>query len=1051
MRLPNTCAKIGIGFLIATTVVSFAVSQNVSHVSKEDLQAYHWRLLGPFRGGRVLAVTGVPAHLNRFYFGAVDGGVWETNDAGRTWKPIFDREPVGSIGAIAVAPSDPDVLYVGTGEADMRSDIAIGNGVYKSDDGGRTWQHLGLSDTEAIGKILVDPTDPNTLYVAALGHPYGANDERGVYKSTDGGSTWTHVLNKGPNVGAIDLAFDPSNSQTVYAAMWQTRRPPWNVYPPSNGPGSGLYKSTDGGQSWQKISSNGFPANPGRIGIAIAPSEPNLVYAVVDAPQGGLYRSKDGGKTWSLASSDQRIWGRGWYFCGVTVNPTDPNDVYVCNTALYESKDGGKLFEPIKGAPGGDDYHTLWIDPQNATHRILGVDQGCVVSVDGGKTWSSWYNEPIAQIYQVAADNRFPYWVYGAQQDSGAVSLPSNTWSIDGINMTDFREITVGGESDMIAPDPLDPNLVYGGTVDKLNRHLGLTVGVSPTASYPGIYRNTWTLPLVFSQADPHRLYFANQCVFETSNGGSSWKKISGDLSKPNPKSPSNLEAVDLADTVISGPQRGVVYALAPSPLNKNVLWAGTDDGNLWMTLTNGSKWQKVHSFPDWDKVSGIEASYVNPSIAYVSVDAHRLDNFTPMIYKVVVTKSGKATLSLITNGIPMGSFVNRVRQDPKVPSTLYAATENGGYISFDEGLNWQPLQFNLPTTSVRDVIVKNHDLVIATHGRGFYVLTDLDAIRGIASAAHKKGAVLFTPEPAYEVHAAGFTGSPMPKSEPRGENPPEGAIFDYEVNTPVSGVSLRVIKDGKVVFQTVSAAKPSPGRSFAVDIAPGWFPAPIRLGTSVGMHRFVWNLHDSNGLWVPPGRYEVMLGTANGYSTRYLEVRLDPRAKITPTQAATNWKLAIAINADSAKLNLLMQSAGLLIHQATQVLQTHYGGITAAGGAQSSTERACRVFLARLVTLSDIPLSVDPRNSVGTPLTNADSFRALSGRFGTLSSMVENSDGPLSANVMTGLKQSEQGLKVALAKWKALTNRALPKLNRQLRKSGISPLRQTMGKAKKA
>jgi photosystem II stability/assembly factor-like uncharacterized protein len=530
------------------------------------LQALQWRSIGPFRGGRVLTVSGVPGEPHHFYFGAVNGGVWETRDAGRTWAPIFDSAPVGSVGAIAVAPSDPKVLYVGSGEADMRSDIAQGAGLFRSADSGHSWQPVGLEDSQQIGRILVDPTNPDLVLVAALGHPYGANEMRGVFRSTDGGRSWQRTLFKDADTGAIDLAYEPGRSNIVYAALWQTRRPPWNVYPPSSGPGGGLYKSTDGGVSWTALAGHGLPAKPGRIGIAVSPARPQRVFALVDAVDGGLYRSDDAGANWTLMSGDRRIWQRGWYFGGVTVDPANADVVYVCNTAMYRSGDGGKSFVPVKGAPGGDDYHQLWIDPADPGRRILGVDQGAVVTLDGGTTWSTWFNQPTGQFYHVITDNRFPYWVYGAQQDSGAAGIPSRTDNIDGINLTQFREVTAGGESNYIAPDPDDPQIIFGGRVEKLDLRTGQTQSVAPTLALPDLYRATWTLPLVLGKPGTHALYFGNQRVFRTTDRGRHWDAISPDLSRENPPVPATLDPATIADNERPGPRRGVVYAIGPRP-----------------------------------------------------------------------------------------------------------------------------------------------------------------------------------------------------------------------------------------------------------------------------------------------------------------------------------------------------------------------------------------------------------------------------------------------------------------------------------------------------
>ncbi|HXO21137.1 MAG TPA: hypothetical protein VOA87_14580, partial [Thermoanaerobaculia bacterium] len=747
-------------------VLLLAAAPSFAAVDPALLQGLHWRLLGPFRGGRVLAVEGVPGQPEHFYFGSVNGGVWETLDAGRTWRPIFDGQPVGSIGALAVAPSDPRVIYAGSGEADMRSDIAQGDGVYRSADGGRSWTHVGLEDTQQIGRVLVHPTNPDLVYVAALGHPYGPNAQRGVFRSRDGGKSWQRVLGKGDDTGAIDLAFEPGRPEVIYAALWQTRRTPWHIYPPSNGPGSGLYRSSNGGDTWQPLSgkSGGLPAKPGRIGLAVAPSRPQRVYALVDAEAGGLYRSEDGGASWTRASGDARIWGRGWYFGGVTVDPRNADVVYVCNTNLYRSDDGGKTFAPVKGAPGGDDYHQLWIDPRNPERRILGVDQGAVVSVDGGATWSSWFNQPTGQFYHLVTDNRFPYWVYGSQQDSGAAGIPSRTNGYDGINLTEFREMTAGGESDSLAPDPRDPEVIYGGRVDRLDLRTGQTRSIEPTLAHPDLYRGAWTLPLVFSRRDPRVLYFANQRLFRTADGGERWTVISPDLTREDPGAPANLDAVTAANNPQTGPRLGVIYAVAPSRLADRDLWVGTDDGFIWRTKDEGEHWTNVTpaALTPWSKVGILETSHFDAETAYAAVDRHRLEDRKPHVYR---TRDGGRSWQEIVAGIPDGAFVNAVREDPVRRGLLYAGTETGVYVSFDDGGRWQPLQANLPVTSVRDLEIHSDDLVIATHGRAFWALDDVTPLRqlGDAVASERAGAArLFQPATAIRFRPAGFSGSPM-------------------------------------------------------------------------------------------------------------------------------------------------------------------------------------------------------------------------------------------------------------------------------------------------
>lgn len=934
--------------------------------------ALHWRSIGPFRGGRALAVTGVPQFPNRFYFGAVDGGVWETDDAGRTWKPIFDAMRVGSIGAIAVAPSDPNIIYVGTGEADMRSDIALGHGVFKSINAGKTWKFMGLKDTEAIGKIVVDPKNPNKVWLAALGHPYGANRERGVFFSKNGGRTWNKSLYLNPNVGAIDLAIDPQNSSKILASMWQTRRPPWNVYPPSNGPGSGLFETQNDGKTWAKIQGHGFPSQPGRIGIAIAPQNPNIIYALVDSKHGGVYKSSNGGVSWTHICNDVRIWQRGWYFGGISVSPTNYNHVYICNTALYESKTGGKSFSPIKGAPGGDDYHTLWIDPTQPENRILGTDQGVVVSVNRGRTWSSWFNQPTAQIYQVATDNRVPYWVYGAQQDSGALGLPSQTGSIDGINMTNFLEVSSGGESGMMAPDPQNKNLIFGGSVSKTDLQTNFTTSVNPTLAYPGVYRSTWTLPLVFSKANPHNLYFANQFVFESKNEGKTWTEISPDLTSKNPTVPSNLDTSTAADAPLPGSPRGVVYSLAPSPINKNVLWAGTDDGKLWLTTNTGKSWKHIplKGMNSWSKVTSICASPFDAGDAWVAVDRHRLDDDHPYLYHIVNYQNAGANSCI---GIKPNEFLNSVLQDRKNKNVVFAGSESGVYVSLDAGLHWSNLDLNLPATSVRDIVEKDHDLVIATHGRGFYILDDITPLEQWRKLKTKVDGILFSPRNTYLLRYDGFRGSPMPKSEPRGENPPIGVFFDYYLSQPKQNIQLEINFGSKLIAKFSSNTKPAPVRQNRMDIAPGWLKQPSGLQNQIGLNRFVWNFRDSKGIIVPPGTYTAVLAGKDYVDTVKFTILQDPNISMSIQDCRAQYALAYQVQRLNQRIAKVLRDA--------QAFQKHTLQMKNSAGMNN------------LEKYIEFPPPPDPRNSVGTPLTNPKSLNSLGSRVRQLFGEIENSE----------------------------------------------------------
>ena len=869
-----------------------------------------WRNIGPFRGGRVNGVSGVPGQPSTFYFGSVGGGVWKTTNAGRTWTPIFDSQPIASIGAIGVAPSNPNVVYVGSGEADMRSQISYGNGMYKSTDAGRTWTHVGLDDTRQIGKVIVDPRNADVVFVAALGHAYGANPDRGVYRSRDGGATWQKVLFKSNDVGAIDLAFDPGDPQTIYAALWNTRRPPWSIYPPAYGPGSGLYKSTDGGSNWQQLA-RGLPADGvGRIGVAVAPSNRSRVYAIVDAKDGGLFRSDDAGGTWTRASGDNRIWGRGWYFGKVVVDPKNADLVYVSNTGVYRSRDGGKTFgEPFKGSPGGDDYHQLWIHPDDGNRMILGGDQGAVISVDGladHPTWSSWLNQSTAQIYRLAADNAFPYWITGAQQDSGAVRVRSRG-RFAGITMRDWEPLCAGGESGYTAPDPLNPDIVYGGTVSKCNVQTGKTTNVTPEVDLPTPPRHTWTLPLVFSPVDQHALYFSDQYLFKTTDGGAHWTRISEDMTRENPGVPPNLDAATAADAPES-PRRGVIYSIAPSSIRGPLVWIGTDDGYIHVTPDDGKTWQNVtpRELTSWSKVVMLEASHFDANEAYAAVDRHRLEDNEPFAYR---TKDGGKTWTKITSGLPRGVYLQTIREDPKRRGLLVAGTELALFVSFDDGDSWQPLQLNLPPASMRDLAFHDNDLIVATHGRGFWVLDDVSVLRQLTPEIAGAAAHLFKPADAIILPPSTDDGTPTQKDEPEAENPPVGAIVDYYLNAAASGpLTIEILNGSGAVVRHHSSADPAPPidpNTLVVNAV--WQRPQEPPSAAAGMHRFVWDFRPDPPAGggrgrggrggrggggggggggrggpapVAPGTYSVRLTVGGQTFTQPLTLKPDPRER---------------------------------------------------------------------------------------------------------------------------------------------------------------------------
>ncbi len=839
----------------------------------------HWRLLGPFRGGRVAAATGVPSRPNEFYFGAVNGGVWKSIDGGRVWEPIFDSQPVASIGAIAVAPSAPDTVYVGSGESTLRDSVGFGNGMYKSTDAGRTWTHIGLADTQHIGKIAVDPRDPNRLFVAAIGHLYAPNPERGVFRSTDGGRSWQKVLFKNDDVGAVEVVIDPNNPQVVYAGLWNTRRPPWFTYAPTNGPGGGIFKSIDGGSTWVQLTS-GLPSDGiGRTGIAVTPSNSQRLYAVVDclvadpsappppaptagraaaAPpgQGGFFRSDDAGATWARLSADQALWGRGWYFEKVTVDPKNADIVYVPNVAVSRSKDGGKTWVTLRGSPGGDDYHQAWVSPDDSNTMIVASDQGAIVtrnaSADDPRTvtWSSWLNQPTAQMYHIAVDYRTPYWVTGAQQDSGAVGVRSRG-KFGEITIRDWEPVGAGGESGFTAGDPLNPGVIYGGTGTRYDLETNSPIRGTTSPVTGAVDRGDWTQPLVVSMADRKSLFYASQFLYKSVDNAKTWKKISPDLTRPNPGAPPTLDATAAAQVDRNG-KLGVIYTVAPSPLRAPQIWLGTDDGLIHLSTDDGAHWQNVtpSSITSWSRVTQVEASHFDANVAYASVDRHQLQDFQPYIYR---TRDLGKTWQPITNGLPAGVYVHTVKEDPKRRGLLVAGTERGAFISIDDGDAWQPLQLNLPVTSVRDFQIHDNDLIVGTHGRGIWVIDDISPLRQLTNDVLGADAYLFKPSDATTYQQGGDNGTPLQKDEPQAPNPPAGAIIDFYLGKATTGPATLAILDasGKVLqsystdpsLQTAQRGGRRGGGAAGgiANVSPLWQTTPERFSGSTGLHRVTW------------------------------------------------------------------------------------------------------------------------------------------------------------------------------------------------------------------
>ncbi len=717
------------------------------------------------------------------------------------------------------------------------------------------------------------------------------------------------------------------------------------------------------------------------------------------------------------------------------------------NTIVLRSDDGGKHFIALKGDPTGDDFHQMWIDPTNPDHQILGVDQGTLITLNGGKTWSSWYNQPTAQIYHVSTDHRFPYWVYGAQQDSGAVALPSRTSTYDGITMEQFHEETAGGESGMIAPDPDDPDIVYGGHVRKLDRKTQQTRDVDPTLAYPAAhYRSAWTLPLAFSRRGKRTLFFANQRLFQTTDGGNHWKRISPDLTRANPGVPSNLDPVTAADDVHVGKRKGVIYTIAPSPLHAGALWVGTDDGLVWRTDDDGGHWHNVtpKALTPWSKVGGIEPSHFSAEVAYLAIDRHRLDDDRPYIYR---TEDGGKHWTSITDGIPSNAFVNVVREDPTHRGLLYAGTERGMYVSFDDGAHWQSLQQNLPMTSVRDIDVHGNDLVIATHGRGFWIMDNVTALRQMHDARADR-ATLFRPAVAHRVRPAGFTGTPFPKDEPMAANPPLGADIDYVLPAKVHGAVTLDIRDahGRLV-RRFSSSDPLPSRNPAtLGYAPEWVRMPAHLATAPGMHRFVWNLRYAaqgphtkgkpagNGVWAPPGRYSLELTVDGRHLRQPLTVKPDPRVKLSQGAYEREFHLARAVEAAKVRATQALGEAAPLVH----ALDARIAALSGHADVRARAEHLRKQLLA----VSGVPMVHDPRNYTGPPPRRTDSLYSLTRDLGSLEGAVDGADADPGADVRTSYAKLSHSLSATLKAWTTLTHRDLADLDARLKAAGAGTVR---------
>jgi len=1029
--------------ILVSFLVAFSTAALWAQVPESTYQGLHWRMIGPFRGGRTRAAAGVPSQPNVFYIGQVNGGVWKSDDYGRTWNPIFDHESTQSIGAIAVAASDPNIVYVSSGEGLHRPDLSVGNGIYKSTDAGKTWTHLaGLTDGQQIPALAVDPRDPNHVFAAVLGHPYGPSEERGIYRSTDGGQSWQKVVSKDENTGGSDVEIDPSNPDTIYASMWEVREGPWEDNNNFNGTNGGLFKSTDNGSTWHQLT-GGLPKDLAQINVAVAPSDSRRLYATIAAASGKLsvYRSDDAGENWTQITTDPRASGRigGGDLPIPRVDPKNPDLVYVASTVTMRSSDGGKTWMSFRGAPGGDDYQNLWINPNNGNTILLVSDQGAIVTVNGGATWSSWYNQPTAQLYHVSTSNTFPYRVCAGQQESGSVCISSR--GNDGaITFRDWHPVGVI-EYGYVAPDPLDDNVVYGAgrsEVSKFHWSTGQVQNITPIPLRSPKYRTDRTEPLMFSPVDPHILYYAANVLFKTTDGGNSWQTISKDLTRESPAIPASVGTL-----VPKGAekQRGVIYSLAPSFKNVGTLWAGTDDGLIWNTRDGGQAWNDItpKELTPWSKVTQISASHFDEQTVYASVSRFRINDLHPYIYR---TRDGGKSWALITTGLPDFGPVDTVREDPVRKGLLFAGTENAVWVSFDDGDHWQSLQLNLPHTSMRDLWIHDDDLIVATHGRSFWILDDITPLRE-TSAALANSTHLFTPANAFRVQRDTYTDTPLPPDEPVGANPPDGAVIDYYLPSASAGpVTLEILDaKGEVVRRYSSADKPL----FSMEemqkqlIPLYWIRQPQQLPTGAGMHRWVWGLHYAPpatrshefpiaaiphdtprsplGPTVLPGTYTVRLTVDGKTSTAPLTIKMDPRVKTSAVGLEKKFQ-------DETRLAAIMNETTVALIQATSIRDQLDKLTPEAAAANKDAVEALEKKLAALLGT--------PGGFLAPP-TDEVTLSQVNGHAETLYQQIWGPDAAPTSSQSEALASVERESADALKRWNGFKSSDLPAFNRVL------------------
>jgi photosystem II stability/assembly factor-like uncharacterized protein len=1028
-------------FVAALCVLLPAIACAQQQIDPKTYGGMKWRLIGPYRGGRAITVVGVPNQPNTYYFGAVAGGVWRTTDGGNTWDPLFDKEGVSSIGAIAVSDSDPNVVYAGTGEACIRGNISFGDGVYKSTDAGKTWTNIGLRDTRHIGALIIHPTNPDLVYVAALGHAYGPNSERGIFRTRDGGKTWEKVLYLDDRTGAIEVVFDPKNPHVLFAAMWEGWRTPWTLN--SGGAKDGLYRSSDDGSTWKRVEGNGMPEGPlGRISVAVSAADSNVVYALIEAKKGGVYRSEDGGEHWTLVTDDHRFRQRAWYFTHLWTDPKSVDTIYIANTGLYRSTDGGKSFQRIQ-APHGD-HHALWLDPNNPSRMINGNDGGATITVDGGKNWTTQNNQPTAQFYHVAADNDFLYRVYGSQQDNSSVAIPTRT---------DHGEILLGdmyapggGESGYVVPDPRDSNIVYaddeGPFLTRFDRRTGQTQSIqqwpediSGHSAVTQKYRYTWTMPIVISSHNPDTIYHTSQYVFRSTDAGRTWATISPDLTR-NDKSKQQDAGGPITKDQYSVEYFDVIFTLAESPKQEGVLWAGTDDGLIQVSRDAGKNWSNVtpKDVPEWSAISLIEASPFDAGTAYAVVDAHKLDNFHPYIFK---TADYGKTWTKVVAGLPDNSFVHAVREDPNKKGLLYAGTETGVWVSFNDGAHWQPLQLNLPTTPIHDLIVHNDDLVVATHGRSFWVLDSLGPLRQASSAIANEPAHLFAPDLAYRTRI----GHRDPRRYPIGENPPNGAIIYYWIKEASAEPAKLDFLDaqGKVIRSFTSEQKNEPEETeFEED------PEIEHIPAAVGMNRFAWDLRYEPPLKIPkaiydngrpagplglPGAYQVRLTVAGKSYTAPLEVKMDPRVTTSADDLRKQFDLLLKLRDRQDEMN----KAVLAIRDLRAQLQSVERHLNSHADAKAVVSTAADLR-KKTAAIEEELIQVNATAQED----EANYPTKLNSKLGYLNGVTDSADtAPTEAELAVFSKLDEE-MEAQLTKWHDIVAKDIPALNESMRRASV-------------